>query len=97
MRQLKNGKWLLASLGLLLIDGCRDSVPPKIEVCIGDSIGGADCVEADGSKKYRLPSELINYWMTSEPDEANFSSWCYDTSLKNAQNGMQSIKKQIQP
>jgi hypothetical protein len=90
MPPLRRGNQLLVSLGLLLTS-CRDSVPPKIEVCIGDGVGGADCVEADGSQKYRLPSELKNYWMTGQPDMQNFSSWCYDATPSAAQAGMQVI------
>ena len=67
---------LIVSLLILFNLSCRDSLPPKIEICIFNGFG-ADCVEADGSKKYRLPSELNDYWMTSESDEANYSSWCY--------------------
>jgi hypothetical protein len=91
----KTGKLFLVALGLLALSACRDSVPPKIEVCIGDGFGGADCVEADGSKLYKSPSALENYWMTSQPDEANFASWCYDTTPAVAKIGMEKIKSKI--
>lgn len=89
----KHGKWLCLGLGLLLVS-CRQSQPPKIEICIGDGFGGADCVESDGSKLYRTPSQLRNYWMTGQPDMANFSSWCYDTGQNNVKAGMREIKSQ---
>lgn len=92
MKRLNRGKTLLAGLGLLLNSSCRDSVPPKIEICIGDGFGGADCIETDGSRKYKSPSELLNYWMTSESDEANYTSWCYGTSERNVQPAMKLIR-----
>lgn len=79
MQLLKLGMILLVSLALLPLSSCRDSTPPKMEICLGDGNGGADCVEADGSRRFRLPSELKNYWMSNQPDMANFTSWCYDT------------------
>jgi len=79
MRLPKSGKTLFLGLGFLL-SSCRNSHPPAIEICIGDGFGGADCIEADGTQRYRAPSELKNYWMTNQPDMQNFSSWCYDTS-----------------
>lgn len=94
-RQRQLGKLFLASLGLLLLNSCRDSVPPKIEVCILDGFGGGDCVEADHSQLYKSPSAMKNYWSTSEPDEANFTSWCYDTSQSVVKVGMENIKKKI--
>lgn len=94
MRLLKNGKKYCLVLALVLTS-CRDSTPPKIEVCLGDGFGGADCIEADGSKLYRPPSQLKNYWMTSEPDEANLLSWCYDTSQTNVEAGMHEIKSEV--
>jgi len=90
------GKLLLASLGLLLLSSCRDSVPPKIEICIGDGAGGADCVESDGSQMHRTPSQLTNYWMTSEPDEANLLSWCYMSETSLIMHGMDKIEEKAQ-
>ena len=90
----KRGKLLLALLVLLLVSSCRDSSPPKIEVCILDGFGGGDCVEADGSQLYRAPSQMLNYWATSQPDMQNFSSWCYDTSSSAAKAGMAVIEEQ---
>lgn len=92
MRLLKNGTMFCLAIA---IASCRGSKPPVIEVCIGDGFGGADCVEADGSKKYRAPSELRDYWMTSEADEQNFASWCYDVNRSYAAAGMVGIKSNI--
>lgn len=91
MQRQPLGRLLCLSLGLLLTS-CRSSVPPKIEICIGDGFGGADCVEADGTKKYRAPTDLLNYWMTGEADESNYSAWCYQTSASNARAGMRAIE-----
>jgi hypothetical protein len=70
-------------LGLLLLNSCRNDPPPAIEICILNGAGGGDCVEADGTKKFRLPSEMLNYWSTNQPDMKNFSSWCYQTTPAN--------------
>lgn len=94
MRPHKRGSLLLVALALLPLS-CRNSVPPKIEICIGDGVGGADCIEPDGTKMFRLPSQLQNYWMTSEADEANFSSWCYESTKNVAEIGMKNIKEDI--
>ena len=91
MPSLKRGLLLYLSLGLLLTS-CRDSVPPKIEVCILDGFGGGDCIETDGSQKYRFPSQMANYWATGEADEANYSSWCYATSVSTTKAAMSAIK-----
>lgn len=85
------GKLLLVSL-VLLLTSCRDSYSPKIEICIGDGAGGADCTEADGSHVSKLPSQLKNYWMTNGPDMANFSSWCYQTTQERAKVEMKQIE-----
>lgn len=75
---LKNGRTLLVVLALLL-SSCRSSVPPAIPICLGDGVGGADCVLEDGSRKYLPPSDLLNYWMTTQEGMKKFSSWCYQT------------------
>lgn len=93
MRQLKNGKTLCLVLGLAL-SACRSSTPPKIEVCILDGYGGADCVERDGSKLYRKPSELTNFWATNQVDQAAFASWCYKATPDQVSAAMAYIEKQ---
>lgn len=96
MQRLKLGKMLLLVLAFpLLSSGCRESVPPKIEICIGDGFGGADCIEADGSKLYKSPSALKNYWMTNEPDQANFTAWCYDSGVPAVNAGMSQVKAAV--
>lgn len=87
---------LLGSLLLIvLVLGCRSSQPPKIEICILDGFGAGDCIEADGSRKYRLPSEMKNYWSTNQADMSNFSSWCYDASQTNTNVVMQQITEEV--
>lgn len=68
---------VIAGLFILLLAGCRNDPAPRIEICILDGHGGGDCVAADGNRNYRPPSKMLNYWATSQPDMANFSSWCY--------------------
>ena len=91
-QRLRLGKLLLTVPGLLLLSSCRSSQPPKIEICIGDGVGGAECVEADGTQLYRTPSMLNNYWMTGQSDEANFASWCYESDVATVQYHMNLIK-----
>ena len=94
IRQHRLGRPLLVGLALVLVS-CRDSVPPPIEICIGDGFGGAKCIERDGSKLYRTPSELTNYWLTNQPDMQAFSSWCYDTSSKIMSKNLNEVKEEI--
>lgn len=78
-------------LGLAL-NSCRNDPPPALStICILDGHGGGDCVLADGTKKYMLPSEMLNMWATTQADEANFSSWCYQTSKSNVEKQMDLI------
>jgi hypothetical protein len=80
-------------------------------ICIGDGFGGCDGTIPDGgaipegcsvkdpkfpSRVYCPPSALKNYWMTTEPDQANYSAWCYGTSSKNAASVMAEMKREIQ-
>lgn len=96
MRHLKNGVKLLAALALVLsVGGCRKSTPPKIEICILDGAGNADCQLPDGSFVVRAPSELLDYWATNQDDMAKFASWCYDTSYSTAQDRLEYLKRKI--
>lgn len=96
MQRLINGVWLSLVLGFLL-SSCRTSKPPALSIiCLGDGVGGADCVDSVGNKIYKKPSELLNYWMTTEVDEQNFASWCYGGGSGGAvKAGMESIKNQV--
>jgi hypothetical protein len=96
MRQLKHGRLLFLALALLL-NGCRSDQPPPKEICILDGFGGGDCVESDGSKLYRAPSAMLNYWATNETDEQNFAAWCYDTTPAAVAPVMQQLKAQALP
>lgn len=79
MQPLKHGSLLF--LALAFLSGCRTSQPPKLSViCIGDGYGGANCADSAGNKVYKKPSELVNFWMTTENDEQNFAQWCYGSS-----------------
>ncbi len=90
----KLGKKLCLVLALLLVS-CREDHPPKIEICIGDGFGGADCVGPAGDRYYKLPTQLRNYWMTNQSDQANFSAWCYDTSVRSMKIPMQEIVDKV--
>jgi hypothetical protein len=87
--QLKLGGMLC--LALALLTSCRKSTPPTIEICILDSNGGADCIERDGSKLYRPPSQLENYWATSQSDQAAFAAWCYAVNRAPVEQVMEQI------
>jgi len=93
IQQLRHGKPLLVVLALALTS-CRNSIPPKIEVCILDGYGGGDCVEPDGTRLYRTPSMLTNYWATSGSDEANFAGWCYQATQEQVRPVMEQIQEQ---
>jgi hypothetical protein len=69
----------LLFLAIALLSSCREDSPPVIEICIGDGLGGADCILKDGSKIWRSPTDLQNYWMTNQVDMGEFSAWCYQT------------------
>lgn len=86
MWQRNTGKMLCLALAFSL-SGCRTDQPPKLSIiCIGDGFGGADCVENGGARTYKSPTDLKNYWMTTETDQANFSSWCYGGDVRPAMN-----------
>jgi len=81
MRRWISGGMLCLALALSLnsCKGTRKDSPPVLSViCLGDGFGGADCSMADGSKRYLPPSELKNYWMTTNADAQNLVSWCYN-------------------
>lgn len=81
MPRLKCGALLCLALVSLLSSckGTRKDQPPVLSViCLGDGFGGADCSMPDGSKKYLSPSELKNYWMTTNADAQNLVQWCYN-------------------
>lgn len=84
------GAALFLVLGLLL-SGCRKDVPPPIPIGIGDGAGGADfdfpliaiekCTKQPSGKYYCPPSALGNIWMTTQDGMAQFSAWCYGTTV----------------
>ena len=73
-----HGKILFLVLALTA-SGCG-SVPPAIPMCLGDGMGGADCIEFDGSLSRRNERELQNYWMTDAESMNALVSWCYRTA-----------------
>lgn len=93
----KNKNILVVIAACLCLFACRSSTPPKLSiVCILDGYGGADCVDANGNKIYKAPSELTNFWATTETDEQNFTQWCYGSGSSNAvAAGMKSIKESL--
>jgi len=78
MRLLICGVLLCLSLGLA---SCRKDPPPILSIiCLGDGFGGADCSLADGTKVWKSPTELKDFWMTTNADMQNYVSWCYKTN-----------------
>lgn len=63
-------------LGAASCPGKKDP-PPAIPVCIGDGVGGADCVDPGDKVVYRTSQELRNWWITSPDGIAAFTDWCY--------------------
>ena len=95
-RPWRLGALLLVLLGLLPLEGCRDSVPPVFSViCLGDGIGGADCSLPGGASEHLLPSQLKNFWMTTNADMQNYTAWCYQTTPAVAAKGMSEIAEGI--
>lgn len=113
-RKLGGRRWLaiasvsLAALALLTgASSCRRSSPPKIDICLGDGVGGGDCLLREGSRLrgiciklrdagwYCPPSALENAWMTTQEDMAAYSSWCHDTSQKNVKAHMRAIREAV--
>lgn len=82
---------MLLVASALFLSSCRSDKPPAVEVCILDGFGGGDCILKDGSKKYRAPSEMLNFWATSQEDMAQFSSWCYESPMTTTQSHLQVI------
>ena len=92
MQQQKNGvRYLVVLASLLSLLSCKQSKPPAIEICILDGVGGADCIERDGTKVYKVPSELMNYWATNQDDQAAFASWCYGAQREHVNQVMEQI------
>lgn len=95
MQHHRSGKTLLVIL-VLLLSGCpKESYPPKIPVCTGDGVGGADCVLADGTKDYWPPSKLNNAWITTQAGMALFASWCYQITPEEAAKNLSELRAKI--
>lgn len=85
-------------LTLAVLSSCRTSRPPPISlICIGDGFGGGDCVTDHGEKVYKSPTELKNFWMTPQDDEARFASWCYKTDEQFTKQVMNKMQSQMVP
>lgn len=92
----KTWKHVAVVLVLALVSGCRSDRPPAIStICILDGYGGGDCVNSDGTSVYKRPSEMLNYWSTTQADMQNFASWCYKTSPENVKDRMVGIMEKV--
>jgi len=88
--------WVLAIGIAMMLASCRSDIPPKLStVCVLDGLGGGDCIEADGSKKYMAPSEMENFWATTQTDEANFAAWCYNVPKEVVESKMKEMRDAI--
>lgn len=86
----------IALIAFVTLAGCRTDRPPILsEICTLDGLGGGDCVKSDGSRIYKAPSEMLNYWATTQEDEANFAAWCYQVPPKTASEAMETLRKGI--
>lgn len=95
MQPLMLGKLLLIVLALASLNACRNDPAPAITVCLGDGFGGADCSDAQKNHTYKAPSQLVNYWMLSPQDSANFVAWCYGSSVPQIQPAMTEIEEEV--
>ena len=57
--------------------------------------GGGDCVEVDGTKVFKTPSQMNNYWCTNESDEERYASYCNDTSTETVKIVNSKYKKEL--
>jgi hypothetical protein len=70
---------ILLCLLIATLSGCRSDAPPKFDfLCLGDGVGGADCVRSDGSHAYLLPSQIENFIIIDPTSFKNYSAWCYN-------------------
>jgi len=97
MSPLKLGALPLVLLVLLISSGCRKDQPPALSIiCLGDGVGGADCSTSEGKRVHKLPSELKNYWMTTNNDFQNFSAWCYQIDAKSIKQEIEAKRAEIE-
>lgn len=112
MRKLLNAA-LLAVCALAMGSCRTDKPPVIGIICIGDGVGGGDCGLANAgtamppgcvvkdpanpTKVYCPPSALQNMWMTTQADEANFSSWCYKVPTPVASSVLAVMRARIAP
>lgn len=72
---------VLITLLAVYAAGCPRDYPPKLSlICTLDGIGGGDCSDSTGVHIYKAPSEMTNYWATTQTDAENLVSWCYGVS-----------------
>lgn len=96
MKLRKLGWLLFLALASANSLGCRKDQPPQLSIiCTLDGRGGGDCVLPGGQKIYKSPSEMKNFWATTQVDMSNFSAWCYDTSPENIEKAMSVILAEI--
>lgn len=70
---------VLCTLLVVYATGCPRDYPPKISlICTLDGHGAGDCSDAQGVHIYKAPSEMTNYWATTQNDAENLVSWCYN-------------------
>lgn len=87
----KLGKTLLFAL-VLLSSACRKDYPPAISIiCTLTPAGGGACVTFDGKRVFLKPSEMNNFWASTQEDMKNLLSWCYRTSPETIEHRMDEI------
>lgn len=84
------------SFSALFFISCRRDSPPQLSViCTLDGVGGGDCADPQGKYVYKSPSEMTDYWATTQTDEANFASWCWGGTPPAAAAKLATIRKRI--
>lgn len=102
---------LILQLSLFGMGCRKDPPPVLSILCIMDGFGGGDCAlpfegapihegcsikdAAKPMEVYCPPSAMKNFWATSQPDEANFASWCYKTTPARANAALDRIKARV--
>jgi len=67
---------LIFIVTLLFLVSCSSTMP-KIDICVGDGYGGADCIDVKRNPYYMLPSQLENFNAFENAELVKYYDYCY--------------------